>query len=276
MYSFFKYLDLASMKLLHKDTLSNKKHDSVKNALGKLATCKALRKHFLEALQKCQKPKIEASQSEKIFILQELVEKYMHSRQKSEIKRYNFQPKKMSATTRGLVKTKCLKKNRLLKTTTKRKYTTLEEKEHTLSKQAKLITTNIDKVQSISKIIKPKQSQKTKDIALSRDGHIETTPKKYSLIDIKDNPHLLIGSKIKHKWKMNKKRVHLNGEITGLTKNETKPDDSDTEERKNEHCFDVVYLKYKKQTYHYRLLPDIASKDLKIVAFSDNKSELIL
>ena len=45
----------------------------------------------------------------KIYILQELVIKYMRFRQKTEIKRFNYQPKKMSSTTRGFVKVKCSK-----------------------------------------------------------------------------------------------------------------------------------------------------------------------
>ena len=67
-----------------------------------------------------------------------------------------------------------------------------------------------------------------------------------------------------HKWKVNRKYVHFNGEILGLTDPSLTPDDSDNENRSNEVCIDVKYAKYKNYIYHYILLPDLKSGDLQI------------
>lgn len=67
------------------------------------------------------------------------------------------------------------------------------------------------------------------------------------------------------KWKVNRKYVHFNGEILGLTDPSLTPDDSDNENRSNEVCIDVKYAKYKNYIYHYILLPVLKSGDLQIV-----------
>ena len=85
-----------------------------------------------------------------------------------------------------------------------------------------------------------------------------------TLEDIQENPCLIIGKKIKHKWKINKKYVHLNGEIVAVTSKNIQPDDSDNEESLGQPCFDVIYNKYKNKVYHYRLLSDIKAGDLQI------------
>jgi hypothetical protein len=51
--------------------------------------------------------------------------------------------------------------------------------------------------------------------------------------------------------------MFLKGKITGITPNETMPDDSNTDILKDETCFDIQYSKYKSKTYHYRILPDL-------------------
>lgn len=83
--------------------------------------------------------------------------------------------------------------------------------------------------------------------------------------NLKKNPHLLVGKNIKHKWKYKKKALVLRGKVIGITANGTLPDDSDTEIRKDEICFDLQYIKYKNQTYHYRILPDLKCNDLQVL-----------
>ena len=119
-----------------------------------------------------------------------------------------------------------------------------------------------------SKNMTPIQETERKDVA--------TKYKTYTTDDLHNDPNILIGAKIKHKWKVNRKYVHLNGEITGITKCDIKPDDSDNEDRSNETCYDVKYYKYKNNVYHYRILPDIKSKDLLITSFADSHSTLIV
>ena len=59
----------------------------------------------------------------------------------------------------------------------------------------------------------------------------------------------------------------INGFVIGLSKH--KPMDSDDEIKINTEeyntCFTVKYNKYKDKLFHYRLLPDAKSGDLKLV-----------
>ena len=80
-------------------------------------------------------------------------------------------------------------------------------------------------------------------------------------------PEQLIEKKIKHKWTINNKSVWLTGFVIGLSKH--KPMDSDDEIKidteEDNTCFTVKYNKYKDKVFHYRLLPDAKSGDLKLV-----------
>jgi hypothetical protein len=91
----------------------------------------------------------------------------------------------------------------------------------------------------------------------------------FTYTNLKRNPEFLVGKSIKHKWDFKKKSMFLKGKIIGITPNETTPDDSDTDIRKDETCFDIQYSKYKSKTYHYRILPDLQCGDLKMLE-SDN------
>ena len=246
-FTFFEYLDTASIKLLHKENFLKLKQNTIRKAIEQLSMCKTLRRLYLEMLCKCNSVNDDITKVEQVYILQLLVEKYMRSRQKTEVHRFNFQPKKMSTTTRGLVKAKCSKKKENAKKITESK-----------------ITNDINNVpeQHESKKQKGDINPISRSSLKSTDATDSDTI--ITLEDIQENPCLIIGKKIKHKWKINKKYVHLNGEIVAVTSKNIQPDDSDNEESLGQPCFDVIYNKYKNKVYHYRLLSDIKAGDLQI------------
>ena len=211
-------------------------------------------------LNKCEVDTNCASTMENIYLLQKMVEKYMRSRQKTEIKPYNFQPQKMSSTTRGEIKAKC-KKSKISALKTCDGNTAEEDLDNSKGVKEKIDENACEDLQSQA----PSKPKKQKILSNKCHNNYQSFIKKPTIEEIYKNPNLMTGAKIKHKWKVNKKYVHFNGEILGLTDPSLTPDDSDNESRSNEVCFDVKYAKYKNNIYHYRLLPDLKSGDLQIV-----------
>ena len=259
-YEFFAFLDEASIQLLDKEHVIQEKQNAIKSALDKLSTCKKLRNLYFTMLNKCEVDTNCASTMETIYLLQKMVEKYMRSRQKTEIKHYNFQPQKMSSTTRGEIKAKC-KKSKISALKTCDGNTAEEDLDNSKGVKEKIDENTCEDLQSQA----PSKPKKQKILSNKCHNNYQSCKKKPTIEEIYKNPNLMTGAKIKHKWKVNKKYVHFNGEILGLTDPSLTPDDSDNESRSNEVCFDVKYAKYKNNIDHYRLLPDLKSGDLQIV-----------
>ncbi|CAC5395845.1 unnamed protein product [Mytilus coruscus] len=236
---FFSFLDAVSLKLLDLDHLLSQKHDAVEIALEKMSKCKKLRKEFFIMLEKCDINDL--SQTDKIFLLQTIVVKYIKSRQKTEIKRNNCQPKKMSSTTRGEIKVKCKRKNSKAGNNSE---PTINLKEtDTSSPSGFSSVATLNDAETSKPIAGPSKSKKAKTIDNNCATKTDSISKKTLTIEqICRDPQILKGAKIKHKWKVNKKFIHFNGEILGLTASDVTPDDSDTD-LANEICFDVKYYK---------------------------------
>ncbi|CAC5395842.1 unnamed protein product [Mytilus coruscus] len=258
---FFSFLDAVSLKLLDLDHLLSQKHDAVEIALEKMSKCKKLRKEFFIMLEKCDINDL--SQTDKIFLLQTIVVKYIKSRQKTEIKRNNFQPKKMSSTTRGEIKVKCKRKNSKAGNNSEPTINLKETDTRSPSGFSSVATLN--DAETSKPIAGPSKSKKAKTIDNNCATKTDSISKKTLTIEqICRDPQILKGAKIKHKWKVNKKFIHFNGEILGLTASDVTPDDSDTD-LANEICFDVKYYKYKNKIYHFRILPDLKSGELQLL-----------
>ena len=83
-YEFFAFLDETSIKLVDKEHVVEEKQNAVESALEKLSKCKKLKNLYFTMLNKCEVDKKNVLRLWGIFfyLLQKMVEKYMHSRQK--------------------------------------------------------------------------------------------------------------------------------------------------------------------------------------------------
>jgi hypothetical protein len=74
-FTFFEYLDTASIKLLHKENFLKLKQNTIRKAIEQLSMCKTLRRLYLEMLCKCNSVNDDITKVEQVYILQLLVEK---------------------------------------------------------------------------------------------------------------------------------------------------------------------------------------------------------
>ena len=70
---FFRYLDQATVILLHKEHFKTKTKNTVKIALQQLSTCKTLRNIYFEMLGKCGANQMKASKEEKYIYYRNLL-----------------------------------------------------------------------------------------------------------------------------------------------------------------------------------------------------------
>lgn len=114
----------------------------------------------------------------------------------------------MSSTTRAEIKAKC-KKSKIgaLKNCDGN---TVEELNN-----SKGVDEQIDENACEDLVIQAPSKAKKQKISNKCHNNSQSFHKKPTIEEIYKNPNLMTGAKIKHKWKVNKKYVHFNGEILG-------------------------------------------------------------